>query len=62
MATDGLLSEAKSNLPKLKENQAFANMSFDRLQFFVIELFVAPLISVTKSYLKEAIQIRNREN
>jgi len=31
MATDGLLSEAKSNLPKLKENQAFANMSFDIL-------------------------------
>jgi hypothetical protein len=31
MATDGLLSEAKSNLPALKDNQAFANMSIDVL-------------------------------
>ncbi len=31
MATDGLLAEAKSNLPSLKDNQAYANMSVDVL-------------------------------
>lgn len=31
MATDGLLAEAKSNLPSLKNNQAYANMSVDVL-------------------------------
>ena len=31
MATDGLLAEAKSNLPSLKDNQAYANMSIDVL-------------------------------
>ena len=31
MATDGLLAEAKSNLPSLKDNQAYANMSIDLL-------------------------------
>jgi len=31
MASDGLLSEAKSNLPSLKDNQAYANMSIDIL-------------------------------
>ena len=31
MALDGLLSEAKSNLPKLTDNQAYANLSVDRL-------------------------------
>lgn len=32
MATDGLLSEAKSRLPELKDNQAYANLSIDVLQ------------------------------
>lgn len=31
MALDGLMSEAKSNLPKLSDNQAYANLSVDRL-------------------------------
>jgi hypothetical protein len=31
MALDGLMSEAKSNLPKLTDNQAYANLSVDRL-------------------------------
>ena len=31
MATDGLLAEAKGNLPSLKANQAFANLSIDEL-------------------------------
>lgn len=31
MATNGLLSEAKGNLPKLKDNQAYANVSIDQL-------------------------------
>jgi hypothetical protein len=32
MAPDGLLSEAKSRLPELKDNQAFANLSIDVLK------------------------------
>ena len=32
MATDGLLSEAKSNLPELKANQIYANLSVDVLR------------------------------
>ena len=32
MAPDGLLSEAKSRLPELKDNQAFANLSIDVLE------------------------------
>lgn len=32
IAPDGLLSEAKSRLPILKDNQAFANFSIDVLQ------------------------------
>lgn len=32
MATDGLLSEAKGNLPALKDNQAYANVSIDVLK------------------------------
>jgi len=31
MAPDGLLSEAKSRLPELKDNQAYANLSIDVL-------------------------------
>jgi hypothetical protein len=31
MALDGLMSEAKSNLPKLGDNQAYANLSVDKL-------------------------------
>ena len=31
MALDGLMSEAKSNLPKLTDNQAYANLSVDKL-------------------------------
>lgn len=31
MATDGLLSTAKGNLPSLKDNQAYANVSIDQL-------------------------------
>ncbi len=31
MTPDGLLSEAKSRLPELKDNQAFANLSIDVL-------------------------------
>lgn len=31
MATDGLLSTAKGNLPPLKDNQAYANVSIDQL-------------------------------
>ena len=31
MATNGLLSEAKGNLPALKDNQAYANLSIDQL-------------------------------
>ena len=31
MATNGLLSEAKGNLPALKDNQAYANLSIDEL-------------------------------
>lgn len=31
LAPDGLLSEAKSRLPELKDNQAFANLSIDVL-------------------------------
>lgn len=31
MATDGLLAEAKGNLPSLKANQAYANLSIDEL-------------------------------
>ena len=32
MVTSGLLSKAKSNMPALKDNQAFANMSIDVLK------------------------------
>jgi hypothetical protein len=32
IAPDGLLSEAKSRLPELNDNQAFANLSIDVLQ------------------------------
>jgi len=32
MAPDGLLSEAKSRLPELKDNQAYANLSIDVLE------------------------------
>tara|TARA_S200000501_G_C20525295_1_gene613180 strand:- start:124 stop:516 length:393 start_codon:yes stop_codon:yes gene_type:complete len=32
MATDGLLSEAKSRLPELKNNQIYANLSIDVLK------------------------------
>ena len=32
MATDGLLSEAKSRLPELKDNQIYANVSIDVLK------------------------------
>lgn len=32
MATDGLMSQAKSRLPELKNNQAYANLSIDVIQ------------------------------
>jgi hypothetical protein len=32
IAPDGLLSEAKSRLPELKDNQAYANLSIDVLK------------------------------
>ena len=32
MATDGLLSEAKSRLPELQDNQIYANVSIDVLK------------------------------
>lgn len=31
IAASGLLSEAKANLPELKDNQAYANVSIDKL-------------------------------